>query len=61
MRELTIKDKLLLAIPIYGLVYRYNHLYHFKTPFWWDVYQVLVSPYLSGWLFLKFIGYNINF
>lgn len=37
MNKLTIKDKILLAIPVYGLVYRYNHLYHFRTPVWWDV------------------------
>ena len=61
MRELTIKDKIKLAIPIYGLVYRYNKLYDFKTPIWWDVYQLFISPLLIGWMFIKFIGYNINF
>lgn len=61
MNKLTIKNKILLAIPVYGLVYRYNHLYHFKTTVLWDVYQLFISPLLIGWVFIKFIGYNINF
>lgn len=61
MKKVTIKDKIMLAIPIYGLVYRYNYLYNFLVPNWWEIYQLIISPVLLGWLFLKFIGYNIFF
>ena len=56
---MKITDKIILMIPIVGLIYRYNKLYQFSLPIWWDVYQLLACPYILGWLFLKFIGYNI--
>lgn len=59
--KLKIKDYLLLSIPIYGLYYRYENLYKFRVSLYWEIYQLLISPILLGWLFLKFIGYNINF
>mgnify|MGYP000104796319 CR=1 FL=1 len=54
-------EKFVLALPIIGLVLKYQNPVYYKTSKKWDVYQLLITSMFFLYCFVKFIGYNINF
>lgn len=54
-------EKLLLLIPVVGLIVKYQAPYYYKTSKTWDYYQLVISPLILLVLFLYFIGFNIFF
>lgn len=54
-------EKFVLALPIIGLVLKYQNPEYYKTSKKWDVYQLLVTSLFLLYCFVEFIGYNINF
>lgn len=58
---MTKLEKIILALPILGLILKYQSPVYYKTSKKWDVYQLLVTSLFLLYCFVRFIGYNINF
>lgn len=54
-------EKLVLYIPVIGLILKYQSPYFYKTTKTWDYYQLFVTVIALLYVFIYFIGFNITF
>lgn len=54
-------EKFILALPIIGLILKYQNPFYYKTSKAWDVYQIITFCAIAWYLLIVGIGFNINF